>query len=84
MTLRSQSISIRNIMSAKEQVVFDIKSEEFRYLHRSEDKIKNKVNIDVLNARLNKVKRLNIYSTVKIIILATGVLLLFTIIIVKF
>ena len=48
------------------------------------DKIKNKVNIDVLNARLNKVKRLNIYSTVKIIILATGVLLLFTIIIVKF
>jgi len=38
----------------------------------------------VLNARLNKVKRLNIYSTVKIIILATGVLLLFTIINVKF
>ena len=57
-------------MRGKEQVVFDIKSEKFRYLHRDENKIKNVVNIDVLNKRLNEVKKLNIYSNARMIVLS--------------
>ena len=45
-------------MKPKEQVVFDIRSEKFRYLMREEHDVKSRVNIDELNKRLNKVKKL--------------------------
>jgi hypothetical protein len=54
-------------MRGKEQVVFDIKSEKFRYLHREENRIRKKVDIDVLNRRLNSIKKSNIYSNAKMI-----------------
>ena len=71
-------------MRGKEQVIFDIKSEKFRYLHREEDKIKKIVNIDVLNKRLNRVKKINLYSNAKMIIFSLLIIMLFIFISIKF
>ena len=54
-------------MKPKEQVVFDIQTEKFKYLQRGNHKIKKVVDIDVLIKRLNEVKKSNIYNNVKII-----------------
>ena len=67
-------------MRGKEQVIFDIKSEKFKYLQRESDKIKNVVNIDVLNKRLNEIKKINIYSNVKIVVFSILVVLGFSLI----
>ena len=53
-------------MKSKEQVVFDISEEKFKYLQRVEKKIK-KVDIIDLNKRLNHTKKINIYNNTKII-----------------
>jgi|TARA_B110000444_G_C18708084_1_gene532364 hypothetical protein len=53
-------------MKSKEQVVFDISEEKFKYLQRVEKKIK-KVDIIDLNKRLNHTKRKNIYNNTKVI-----------------
>lgn len=65
-------------MRGKEQVVFDIKSEKFRYLHREENRIRKKVDIDVLNRRLNSIKKSNIYSNAKMIAFSLFVIILFS------
>ena len=70
MTLLSESNSIIGIMNVKDQVVFDINSEKFRYLKKGNNKIKKVVDIDVLNKRLNEVKRLDFYSNAKMIAFA--------------
>ncbi len=57
-------------MKFKEQVVFDISADKFRYLHRAENKIKPIVDIVELNKRLNRNKKLNFYSNTKIIALS--------------
>jgi hypothetical protein len=57
-------------MNAKDKVVFDINSEKFRYLKRGNNKINKVVDIDVLNKRLNEVKKLNFYSNAKMIFYA--------------
>ena len=64
-------------MRSKAHVIFDIQTEKFKYLHRAENKVKNTVDIDVLNKRLNRIKRLNIYSNAKMIVFSLVVLLLF-------
>ena len=71
-------------MNGKEQVIFDIKSDKFRYQHREEDKIKKIVNIDVLNKRLNRVKKINLYSNAKMIIFSLLIIMLFIFISIKF
>ena len=71
-------------MNGKEQVIFDIKSEKFRYLHREEDKIKKIVNIDVLNKRLNRVRKINIYSNAKMIVFSLLTIMLFIFVSIKF
>ena len=70
LTLNGEYLSIINNMKTKEQVIFDIQAEKFKYLHRDETKIKNRVNIDTLNKRLNEVKKLNFYSNAKMIFYA--------------
>lgn len=70
LTLDGEYLSIINNMKAKEQVIFDIHAEKFKYLHRDETKIKNRVSIDTLNKRLNEVKKLNFYSNAKMIIVS--------------
>tara|TARA_B110000444_G_C18376795_1_gene382984 strand:+ start:186 stop:401 length:216 start_codon:yes stop_codon:yes gene_type:complete len=71
-------------MSSKEQVIFDIKSEEFRYLHREKDRVKQKVNIDVLNERLNRTKKINFYTNAKMILFSLFTIVLFILISVRF
>tara|TARA_B100000767_G_scaffold266758_1_gene284594 strand:- start:3845 stop:4060 length:216 start_codon:yes stop_codon:yes gene_type:complete len=71
-------------MRAKEQVIFDIKSDKFKYLHREENKIRNVVDIDVLNKRLNRVKKLNFYSNAKMIVFSVLTVVLFIIVSVNF
>ena len=71
-------------MRAKQHVVFDIKAEKFRYLHREEDRIKKRVNIDVLNKRLNTIKKLNNYSNARMIIVSLTTVIFFALISIKF
>jgi hypothetical protein len=71
-------------MKAKEQVIFDIKSEKFQYLLRGNNKTRNVVDIDVINKRLNQVKRTNIYTNAKMIIVALSIIAFFVLISVKF
>ena len=71
-------------MRTKEHVIFDIKTEKFRYLHREENKIKKKVDIDVLNRRLNTIKTLNIYSNAKSIFISLFTIVIFVLISIKF
>jgi len=56
-------------MKTKEQVVFDIGADKFKYLQREDKKVK-KVDIIDLNARLNNTKKKNIYNNTKIIFIA--------------
>ena len=57
-------------MKIKEQVIFDISSDKFRYLHREDRIDKKRVDIDTLNKRLNQVKKINLYTNIKIIALS--------------
>lgn len=67
-------------MKAKEQVVFDLKSEKFKYLLRNENKIRNRVDVDVLNKRLNTLRKSNMYSNAKMIVLSLLTILTFALI----
>ena len=67
-------------MKPKEQVIFDLNSEKFKYLHRVDKTISKRVNIDELNARLNKNKKNNIYYNVKIIALCLACLTIISLI----
>ncbi len=71
-------------MRGREKVIFDIKSERFRYLQRDENKIKNVVNIDVLNKRLNEIKKTNLYTNIKMVTFSIITITLFVLISVNF
>ncbi len=71
-------------MKLKEQVIFDSKSEKFRYLLRGNNKTQSVVDIDVLNKRLNEVKKKNLYANVKIITITLFVVVFFILISVNF
>ena len=53
-------------MKSREQVVFDITEEKFKYLHHQDKSKKIKVDIVELNKRLNYTKKINIYTNAKI------------------
>ena len=55
------------MMKFKEQVVFDIGEEKFKYLHRENNNNRNRVDIVDLNKKLNQTKKINFYTNVKII-----------------
>jgi hypothetical protein len=65
----------------KEQVIFDINADKFRYLYREENKLKQKVDIIELNRRLNENKKVNFYSNTKILafsLIVFGIFVLIT------
>ena len=67
-------------MKFRDQVIFDINEEKFKYLHReSKDKL-NRVDIVELNKRLNETKKINFYTNAKIITVSLLCLGLITII----
>ena len=71
-------------MKSKEQVVFDISKEKFRYLQRDENKTSKKVDMNELNKRLNKTKRINIYYNTIIIFGSLVCLVIISLISLKF
>jgi len=71
-------------MRGKSEVIFDIKSEKFRYLLREEKGNRNIVDMDVLNKRLNNVKKSNIYSNAKMIAISLLAILTFAFISIRF
>ncbi len=70
-------------MKFREQVVFDIGEEKFKYLHRVNNNKRNKVNMIDLNKRLNQTKRINFYTNAKIITVSLLCLALITMISLK-
>ena len=83
MTLELKLISIVRMTKTKEQVIFDINADKFRYLYREENKIKQKVDIIELNRRLNESKKVNFYSNTKIIAFSLIVFGIFALITMK-
>ena len=56
-----------SIMKYRGQVVFDIRQDKFKYLHREDTNMKSRVDIVDLNKRLNETKKNNLYNNAKII-----------------
>jgi len=50
-------------MRSKEQIIYDLNSDQFKYLKREEDRILHRVDIHDLNKRLNETKRSSFYRT---------------------
>ena len=50
-------------MKNKDQTIYDINSDRFRYLKREENIYLQRVDVNELNKRLNRAKRSNFYST---------------------
>ena len=57
-------------MKFRGQVVFDIREDKFKYLHREGMNIKNRVDIVELNKRLNETRKINFYNNTKIIFIS--------------
>ncbi len=83
MTLELKLISITRMTKTKEQVIFDINADKFRYLYREENKLKQKVDIIELNRRLNENKKVNFYSNTKILAFSLIVFGIFALITMK-
>ena len=54
-------------MSFKDQVVFDIAEEKFKYLNRENKNLRNRADIVELNKKLNQTKKSNFYNNAKIV-----------------
>jgi len=72
------------IMIAKNQVIFNIELEKFKYPQREEDIKTKKVDMINLKARLNRNKKLNFYTNVKIFAFSVSCLSILTLITLKF
>ena len=51
-------------MRIKDQTIYDLNSDQFKYLRRDVDNNLHRVDINVLNKRLNIAKKSNLYSTI--------------------
>ena len=72
------------LMSMKERTVYDVNSEEFKYLKREENTYLNKVDINVLNRRLNETKKSNFFLTALFVLLGFSSLAALALISIKF
>ena len=68
----------------KERTVYDVNSEEFKYLKREENTYLNKVDINVLNRRLNETKKSNFFLTALFVLLGFSSLAALALISIKF
>jgi hypothetical protein len=71
-------------MIAKQQAIYDIKTDKFKYLKREDNRILNRVDINELNKRLNKAKKSNFYKTCLLTILCLSSLIVLSLIGIKF
>ena len=71
-------------MVAKQQAIYDIKTDKFKYLKREQNRISNRVDVNELNKRLNKTKKSNFYKTCLLTILCLSSLIVLSLIGIKF
>ena len=71
-------------MRVKEHKTYSLSSDEFRYLKREEDRHAHRVDINVLNKRLNISKRSNFYTTALVALLCLLCLIFLSLISIKF
>ena len=50
-------------MRSKEQIIYDLNSDQFKYLKREENRILHRVDIHDLNKRLNETRKSSFYRT---------------------
>ena len=67
-------------MKVKQQVVFDIGADKFKYLHRDGEENPKRVDMTELNKRLNRTKKMNFYNNTKIITISVICLVFFLLI----
>jgi hypothetical protein len=71
-------------MRFKQQIIYDINSDQFTHLKREENKILHRVDINELNKRLNETKRSNFYKTALIVAMCLSSLIILSFISLKF
>ena len=71
-------------MKHREQVVFDIGKDKFKYLQREDSSRKNRADIIELNKRLNHSKKSNYYTNAKIVVCASMCMFIIALISLKF
>tara|TARA_B110000971_G_scaffold161902_1_gene165465 strand:- start:1825 stop:2040 length:216 start_codon:yes stop_codon:yes gene_type:complete len=71
-------------MRIKEQTVYDLDTEQFKYLQREKNSHLHKVDINELNKRLNKTRKSNFYTTFLITIACLFSLVILSLISIKF
>ena len=71
-------------MKIREQVIFDINEEKFRYLQRDVDSKPKRADMIELNKRLNHIRKMNFYNNTKIITFSLLSLGVFALISLKF
>ena len=71
-------------MVAKQQAIYDIKTDKFKYLKREQNRISNRVDVNELNKRLNKTKRSNFYTTTLFVVICLSCLAVLSFISLKF
>ena len=71
-------------MRIKEQTIYDLDSEQFKYLKREDSKTLNRVDINDLNQRLNQTRKSNFYTTIAVVILCLSCLIILSVISIKF
>tara|TARA_B110000967_G_C18758294_1_gene496501 strand:- start:680 stop:895 length:216 start_codon:yes stop_codon:yes gene_type:complete len=71
-------------MKIKDQIIYDINSEKFKYLQKGKDSHTFRVDINDLNKRLNETKRSNFYITTLFVFAFFTCLIVLSIISIKF
>ena len=71
-------------MKFKEQITYDLNSNQFKYLKREENRTLHRVDINELNKRLNETRKSNFYATTLFVILCLSLLIIISFIGLKF
>jgi hypothetical protein len=61
-------------MKNKEQITYDLHSDQFKYLKREENRILHRVDIHDLNKRLNETRKSSFYRTTLVFMLSLSFL----------
>ena len=71
-------------MRIKDQTIYEISTDKFKYLKRKENKVLYRVDINELNKRLERENRSNFYTTVLFTILCFSILFILSLLSIKF
>jgi len=71
-------------MKIKEQTLYDISSNKFKYLKKDETQFTHRVDINELNKRLNENRKSNFYTTTLFVIFCLSLLIIISFIGLKF